>query len=165
MPNLEPSTTSEVRQCRNLLAGLLQFDEATYGRGKRRSRKDAVYVENTLAVDAEGILEPGGAKVEPSIMGSDWFHEAVYDTMSVIMEEQPHINKAIKGLEANQWKEAIEVELTQIEKLGTWEVVESPPDANIIDFHFILLRKCDAQGTSLGTRHTLSPRDSSNSSE
>ena len=138
MPNLEPSTTSKVRQCHNSLAGLPQPNEATYGRGKHRSGKDAAFVENALAVDAEGILEPGGAKVEPSITGSDWFRKAVHDAMSAIMEDQPHINEAIKGPEANQWKEAIEAELTQIEKLGTWKVVEAPPDANIIDSHFIL---------------------------
>jgi len=80
-------------------------------------------------------------------MGSDWFHKAVHDAMSAITEDQPHINEAIKGPEANQWKEAIEAELTQIEKLDTWEVVKAPPDANIIDSCFVLHQKRDAQGT------------------
>jgi len=62
MSNLEPSTTSKVQQCRNSLAGLPQFDEATYGHRKRRSGKDAAFVENMLAVDAKGILEPGGCQ-------------------------------------------------------------------------------------------------------
>jgi len=145
-PNFEPSTTSKVQQCRNSLAGLPQFDEATYGHGKHQSGKGAAFVENALAVNAKRILEPGGAKVEPFITGSDWFHKAVHDTMSAITEDQPHINEAIKGPEANQWKDAIEVELTQIEKLGTWKVVEAPPDTNIIDSRFVLHQKRDAQG-------------------
>ena len=77
-------------------------------------------------------LEPGGAEFELPIMGSDWFHEAVHDTMSVITEDQPHIDQAIKGPESDQWKEAIESELLQIEKLATWNIVEAPPDANTL---------------------------------
>jgi len=96
MPNLKPSTTSKVRQCCNSLAGLPQFDEATYGCGKRQSGKDAVFVENVLAVNAEGILEPEEAKVEPSIMGSDWFCEAVHDAMSAIMVMRWKVMKSEK---------------------------------------------------------------------
>src|ERR1700724_3656826 len=66
--------------------------------------------------------------------------------MSAVMEDQPHIDQAINRPESNQWTEAIEAELTQIEKLGTWDVVEAPPGANIIDSRFVLCRKRDAQG-------------------
>ena len=53
-----------------------------------------------LAVDAEG-LKPGEAKVEPPITGFDWFCEAVHDAMSMIMEDQPHIDQVINGPESD----------------------------------------------------------------
>jgi len=121
------------------LAGLPQYDEATYGRGKCRSAKDAAFIESPLVLDDEESLAPGGVIVEPP-ESSNWFREAVHDAMSAITEDQPHINKAINE------PEAIEAELAQIEKLGTWDIVEAPPDANIIDSRFILHRKRDAQG-------------------
>ena len=98
-----------------------------------------------LVVDADS-LEPGGVEVEPPITGSDWFHEAVHNAMSTIMEDQPHIDQVINGPESDHWKEAIEAKLAQIKKLGTWEIVEAPPGANIIDSHFVLHRKYNAQG-------------------
>ena len=98
-----------------------------------------------MVVEDGNFLASGGVIVElPE--SSDWFHEAVHDAMSAITEDQPHIDQVIKGPEANQWKEAIEEELTQIEKLGTWEIVEAPPNANIIGSQFILCCKHDAQG-------------------
>ena len=104
-------------------------------------------VESMLAVDAEG-LEPEGAKIELMIMGSDWFCEAVHDTIAAIMEDQPHTDQVINGLESDHWREAIEAQLTQIKKLGTWEVIEAPPGINIIDSHFVLCWKCNAQGNN-----------------
>jgi hypothetical protein len=137
--------TPPPRARRDSLAGLPQFDEASYGRGKRRSTKDAALVESAMAVDDEDFLASGGVVVEP-LESSDWFREAVHDAMSAITEDQPHIDEAIKGPESDQWKEAIEAELTQIEKLGTWDIVEAPLGANIIDSRFVLRRKRDAQG-------------------
>ena len=130
---------------RDLLTGLPQFDQASYGHGKHQSAKEATLIESMLAVNAES-LEPGGAEFELPITGLDWFREAVLDALSAITEDQPHIDQAIKGPESDQWKEAIESELTQIEKLDTWDVVEAPPDANIIDSRFVLRRKRDAEG-------------------
>ena len=66
--------------------------------------------------------------------------------MSAITGDQPYINEAINRPESTQWKEAIEAELIQIEKLGTWEAIEAPLGANIIDSRFILCCKHNAQG-------------------
>ena len=130
---------------RDSLTGLPQFGQASYGQGKRQSTKEATLVKSVLAVDAES-LEPGGAEFELPITGLDWFCEAVLDALSAIMEDQPHIDQAIKGPELDQWKEAIESKLTQIEKLDTWDVVEAPPDTNIINSCFVLHRKCNTKG-------------------
>ena len=37
-------------------------------------------------------------------------------------------------------------EVATIEKMGTWELVNCPPGANVIDSHFILKVKCDENG-------------------
>ena len=71
---------------------------------------------------------------------------AIHEPISIIIEDQPHINEAINRLESRQWKKAIEAEFIQIEKLYSWDIVEAPPDTNITDFYFILHQKCDAQG-------------------
>jgi len=127
------------------LAGLPQYNKATYSYRKHWSAKDAMFIESALVLDDEESLAPGGVIVElPE--SSNWFHEAVHDTMSAITEDQPHIDEAINRPEAIHWKEAIEAELTQIKKLGTWDIVEAPPDANTIDSQFILHCKRDAQG-------------------
>jgi len=123
------------------LAGLPQYNENVYGHGKHRENAARV-VESACAVDDEGRFEQGRVEFE----GSDWFHEAVHDALSATSEDQPTIDDAIKGPEAEEWKRAIEEELTQIEKLGTWEIVDAPLDANIIDSRFVLHRKHDAQG-------------------
>ena len=144
MPSSDmPTITPRIR--RNSLSGLPQFDQTTYGCGKRRLIKDAAFIESVLAADSDN-LEPGGAEVEPPIMGYDWFHAAVHEAMSAITKDQPHINEALQGLEADHWMEAIETKLAQIEKLDTWEVIEAPPGANIINSRFILHQKRDAQG-------------------
>ena len=122
-----------------------QYNEASYSCGKYWSAKDAAFVKSALVLDNKENFAPGGFIVElPE--NSDWFHEAVHDTMSAITEDQPHINEAIKGPEAIQWKEAIEAQLAQIKKLGIWEVIKAPLDANIIDSQFVLHCKCDTQG-------------------
>ena len=36
------------------------------------------------------------------------------------------LDKALRGLDAKHWKEALEYEINQLEKLGTWEVVDLP---------------------------------------
>ena len=134
-----------LRTCCGSLAGLPQYNEATYGHGKHRSAKDAAFIESVLVLDDKESLAPGGAIVElPE--SSDWFRETVHDAMSVITEDQPHIDKAINRLRAIHWKEAIEAELAQIEKLGTWDIVKAPPDTNIINSQFILCCKWNAQG-------------------
>ena len=72
--------------------------------------------------------------------------EAVHEALSAITEDQPLIKSAINRSESDQWKQAIKEELDQIEKLGTWELVEAPDDANIILCHWVLRHKHNAQG-------------------
>lgn len=58
----------------------------------------------------------------------------------------PSIKEALSGTETQNWYSAIDAELSQIEKLGTWTIVETPPDVNIIPCRYVLRRKRGADG-------------------
>jgi hypothetical protein len=38
------------------------------------------------------------------------------------------VDDALAGMERNQWKEAIEAELTQLKDMGMWKLEELPPE-------------------------------------
>ena len=52
----------------------------------------------------------------------------------------------MKGCERGKWIKAIEVELTQIERLHTWDLVDALPDTNVILLGYIFHQKCNSSG-------------------
>ena len=132
-----------IKPCQNSLAGLPQYDPLQYGHGKSRSatKKD----KTALVVEGQGGFEASGVEFDDPAE-ADCFREAVHEALSAVTEDQPLIESAINGSESDDWKRAIKEELTQIEKLGTWEFIEAPDDANIIPCRWVLRRKHDAQG-------------------
>ena len=56
------------------------------------------------------------------------------------------VKEALAGTESEQWVQAMRVEIEQLERLKTWELVHAPPDTNIINSGFVLTRKRDASG-------------------
>ena len=66
--------------------------------------------------------------------------------MAAISDDEPEPEEAINSNESDNWKGGMEEELSQIEKLNTWELVQAPPDANIIPSKWMLCHKCNAQG-------------------
>jgi hypothetical protein len=66
--------------------------------------------------------------------------------MPAIAEDEPPIADAINGDESEDWKRAINEELTQIESLNTWEFTEALDGANIIPCRWVLRRKRNTQG-------------------
>jgi hypothetical protein len=137
----QPSIPPKPR--RNSLSGLPQYDPDEYGRGKaRRTATRSRVDETTLAVEGNG--EGDVDNVEDDNVLAVCFREAVYALSAT--EDQPIVENAINGPESGDWKLAIEAELAQIEKLGTWELVEPPNDANIIPCRWVLRRKRNAQG-------------------
>jgi hypothetical protein len=127
---LESSNLPKPR--RNSLEGLPQYNPEQYGRGKtRRTLTKPSANETVLTVDKD--------RETMEIC----FRDAA---LSAISEDQPPIEDAINGPESGDWKQAIEAELAQIEKLGTWELVEPPDNANIIPCRWVLRRKRNALG-------------------
>ena len=129
------------RPRRNSLDGLPQFDPDQYGCGK--SRHAARTEESTLITDGCGRLKLGddGHNNAEAIC----LREAIH-AMAAISGDEPPIENALNGLESDEWRQALKQEITQIEKLGTWELVEAANDANIIPCRWVLHRKCNAQG-------------------
>ena len=76
----------------------------------------------------------------------DWFIEALQMAMAAILDDEPEPEEAINGNESDSWKGGMEEELSQIEKLNIWELVQAPPDANIVPSKWMLCCKCNAQG-------------------
>jgi hypothetical protein len=47
----------------------------------------------------------------------------------------------LNGPDGVEWQEALDYKISQLEKLGTWEVADAPSGANIIPCHFVLATK------------------------
>jgi hypothetical protein len=60
--------------------------------------------------------------------------------------DEPTIREALHGPDAEKWQKAMDDEIVAIEKLDTWDLVDPPADANIINSHFILKAKRDENG-------------------
>jgi len=59
------------------------------------------------------------------------------------------LKEALSGPDAAEWQEAIDYEISQLEKLGTWKIVDLPKGANIIPCHFVLATKRGLNGEKL----------------
>ena len=131
--NPAPNPVSLNRQ--NSLKGLPQYDQELFGCGKHSKN-------TTNIVKGEG-LESGGVEWEENEAETEWFTHAA---TAAISDDEPLIEDIINGDESAHWKKGIEEELDQIEKLGTWELVEAPPNANIIPSRWTLCHKWNAKG-------------------
>ena len=64
-------------------------------------------------------------------------------------EPEPTLQQALNGPDAVEWQEAIDYEISQLEKLGAWEIVDAPKNANIIPCHYVLATKRGPDGEKL----------------
>jgi hypothetical protein len=135
---------------RNSLQGLQQFDSTQYGHEKQSRNTvnlhDGLLAANehhsALILEDSGFLEPGGVEID--VCEAEWFQEKMGQAMVAISEDEPSLREAMKGHERAEWTKAIEAELTQIERLHTWDLVEAPPDMNVILSRFVFRRKHDS---------------------
>ena len=56
------------------------------------------------------------------------------------------LHEALKCDESHKWRAAVDTELNQIEKMGTWSIIEAPTDANIISCKYVFRLKKDEHG-------------------
>ena len=72
--------------------------------------------------------------------------DAVEHAIASIESDEPSVDEALRGPNADKWHTAMDEEVATIERMGTWELVDCPPGANVIDSHFILKVKRDENG-------------------
>ena len=90
---------------------------------------------SALVFEDNGCLEPGGVEID--VCKAEWFQEKMGEVMAAISEDEPYLGEAMKSGERDEWIKAIEAKLTQIERLHTWDLMEAPPDTNIIPSGYI----------------------------
>src|SRR5277367_3512432 len=83
--------------------------------------------EASLAISQDDVFDSGG--VEANL--EEWFGGILEEAM-VMSEDEPSLEEAMKGDEAPKWITAMREEIThwQIEKVHTYDIIETPPEAN-----------------------------------
>ncbi|UTT88052.1 hypothetical protein NDA17_002715 [Ustilago hordei] len=72
--------------------------------------------------------------------------EILGEAQMAILNLTPTLKEALASDDARQWQEAICKELDGLEAMGTWEIVDTPPNANLVDSKIVLRLKLDADG-------------------
>ncbi|SPC63224.1 related to retrotransposon protein [Ustilago sp. UG-2017b] len=70
--------------------------------------------------------------------------EILGEAQTAILNLTPTLKEAIASDDARQWQEAICKELDGLEAMGTWEIVDTPPNASLVDSKIVLRLKLDA---------------------
>ena len=127
-------------------------DNFQLGRGKRARKPGGYYkalnegeeeirpgvAEANLAVSLD--LDSGG--VEANL--GEWFG-GIEEAMAM-SEDEPSLEEAMKGDEASKWITAMREEITQIEKVHTYDIVETPPEVNVVPCRWVFRRKRNGEG-------------------
>jgi hypothetical protein len=61
----------------------------------------------------------------------EWFGGIAEEALAM-SEDEPLLEEAMKGDKTTQWVMAMWEEIAQIKKVHTYDIVEVPPDANVI---------------------------------
>ncbi|SAM83973.1 uncharacterized protein UBRO_20797 [Ustilago bromivora] len=56
---------------------------------------------------------------------------------------QPTVKQALNGKDWTHWKEAIKAEMDRLERMSIWEIVDKPPNTNLVDSKLVLTIKTD----------------------
>lgn len=139
--------------------------EPHLGRGKRARKPVGYYkqlvdgkIDPRVAEMAEMMdfageadFEPGGVDLEasgcPGGAEDEWFGKVVeFALVGEDAMEPSSVIEALEGPKSHEWTDAIEAELSQIEKVNTWELVDLPPGANVIKCRYVFRHKRDANG-------------------
>ncbi|KAJ1027618.1 hypothetical protein NDA18_003618 [Ustilago nuda] len=72
--------------------------------------------------------------------------EIIGEANTTTMNLTPTLREALDSDKAQQWHEAICKELEGLEAMGTWEIVDIPPETKLVDSKIVLHLKLDADG-------------------
>ena len=104
----------------------------------------------SASLAAESIFEPTKSDFADEEPITHWQLNAL-----AAAEAEPTLGQALNDPDAVEWQEAIDYEISQLEKLGTWEVIDKPSGANVIPCHFVLATKRGPDGQKLKLRARL----------
>jgi hypothetical protein len=143
-PNTSAIAPHEKPTRRNSLKGLPQFDDERFGRGKRQR----IATSRAKSADA-GIAyldEKGRELLEQGGVDEMELHGMIVEEAMAISEDEPSLSEALGGDEKEAWFDAIDAELTQMEKVNAWIPVTPPREANIIPSRYVFRRKRNDTG-------------------
>ncbi|KAJ1601540.1 hypothetical protein NDA14_003813 [Ustilago hordei] len=72
--------------------------------------------------------------------------EIIGEAHTATLNLTPTLKEALASDNAQQWQEAICKELDGLEAMGTWEIVDVPPNTRLVDSKIVLRLKLDADG-------------------
>ncbi|SOV01775.1 uncharacterized protein UDID_18210 [Ustilago sp. UG-2017a] len=72
--------------------------------------------------------------------------EMIGEAHTAVLNLTPTLKEALASDDAQQWQEAIHKELDGLEAMGTWEIVDVPPNTRLVNSKIILWLKLDADG-------------------
>lgn len=72
--------------------------------------------------------------------------EMIGEAHTAVLNLTLMLKEALTSDNAQQWQEAIGKELDGLEAMGTWEIVDVPPSAKLVNSKIVLRLKLDADG-------------------
>ncbi|KAJ1035115.1 hypothetical protein NDA18_000713 [Ustilago nuda] len=93
--------------------------------------------------------EPNIQDLSPHVVAmqpTNAIEEITGEANTTTMNLTPTLREALDSDEAQQWHEAICKELEGLEAMGTWEIVDVPPETKLVDSKIVLRLKLDANG-------------------
>ncbi|SOV06178.1 uncharacterized protein UDID_19427 [Ustilago sp. UG-2017a] len=72
--------------------------------------------------------------------------EIIGEAHTATLNLTPTLKEALASDDAQQWQEAICKELDRLEAMGTWEIVDVPPNTRLVNSKIVLRLKLDANG-------------------
>ncbi|SOV09427.1 uncharacterized protein UDID_18600 [Ustilago sp. UG-2017a] len=72
--------------------------------------------------------------------------EMIGEAHSATLNLTPTLKEALASDDTQQWQEAIRKELDGLEAMGTWEIVDIPPNTRLVNSKIVLRLKLDADG-------------------
>ncbi|CDO71000.1 hypothetical protein BN946_scf184844.g4 [Trametes cinnabarina] len=122
---------------RNLQAGV----GTTGGRGAQRVPPSILGEDAQLAAEFWEEMESEGELKDVAAQDMTAFDSPLFALAALGSDDEPTYREAMAGPEKEQWTAAMREELTRIEQLGTYELVERPPDANVVGAVWALRKK------------------------
>jgi hypothetical protein len=149
-PNLDPATSQPIRHSDDEE----EVEEELLGRRQRPGQPTGFYKDllagkvqkGGKATIATEHLEDSQA-LQANLDDEDLLLAGLMEEYTLMTGGEPQsLNEALSGSEADKWCAAVHAELDQIEKLGTWRIVEAPTGANIVSSKFVFRLKRDENG-------------------